>query len=144
MNNTRPLRFTAAAGTKFAGPSYKVQSLFSLITCPYRIFSFIDHAILLDRTFVHCPKFLTAALGAETLFDSGVAVRSRKPAGDLRLGGLLTLVGTKRGTDILIPGRVDHWRMYFGPADLSRLDDGTIRRGPEFAISPMIYEGRET
>lgn len=66
----------------------------------------------LDQAFAHCPKFLTAAQGAGTLFDSGVAVRSRKPAGDLWLGEPLP------PTDLLIPGGIDHWRMYFPSANL--------------------------
>jgi hypothetical protein len=57
--------------------------------------------IRLDQAFAHCPKFLTAALGAGALFNSGVAVRSHKPAGDHRFGGPLPIA------NFLIPGRID-------------------------------------
>ena len=69
-DNARPLRITAAAGTKLAGtssltnviifiserilqPTYKLKSL-------QAFFAFLIHAVLLDHAFAHCPKFLTA------------------------------------------------------------------------------------
>ena len=67
--------------------------------------AFITHVVLLDQAFAHCPKFLTAALGAGALFNSGVAVRSHKPAGDHRFGGPLPI------TNFLIPGRIDRRRI---------------------------------
>jgi len=97
-DNTRPLRLTATAGTKLVGAYFSGE----IIICPgvrmgTRPFISHDRCRLvydpkafflrhprskLDQAFAHCPKFLTAALGAGTLFDSSVAVRSRKPAGD--------------------------------------------------------------
>ncbi len=40
----------------------------------------------LDQAFAHCPKFLTAASKAETLFNFSVVVRSLKPTRDDRFG----------------------------------------------------------
>jgi len=88
MNNTRPLRFTAAAGTKLAGPFIWIPSLSSTINNPSRHFP-SDHAILLDRTFVHCPRSPTAAF-VFGLFSSPTATeRALTPAKDTWLGKLL-------------------------------------------------------
>ena len=69
-NNARPLRITAAAGTKLAGASSlnKVTILFSerILQPTYKLeslqafFAFLIHAVLLDHAFAHCPRFLTA------------------------------------------------------------------------------------
>jgi len=92
--NTSLFRITATAGTKFVeayffggiiispdvrldGPPQRHRLVYdpkAFFLCPPRI--------RLDQACAHCPKFLTAALGAGALFNSGVAVRSRKPAGD--------------------------------------------------------------
>jgi len=126
-DNTCPLRITATAGTKLVGayfsgkitiyPGVRMgrepppQGSCRLVYDPKAFF--LPHPrSRLDQAFAHCPKFLTAAQGAGTLFDSGVAVRSRKPAGDLWLGEPLP------PTDLLIPGGIDHWRTYFTSADL--------------------------
>jgi len=89
MNNTRPLRFTAAAGTKLAGPFIWIPSFSFTINNPnWNPLS--DHAILLDRTFVHCPRYLTAALMFGLFFSPTATERALTPAKDTWLGRLLS------------------------------------------------------
>ncbi len=85
MNNTRPLRFTAAAGTKLAGPFIWIQSSSSSINNPNWNF-LSNHAILLDRTFVHCPRFPTAAFVFGLFFSPTATERALTPAKDTWLG----------------------------------------------------------
>ncbi len=68
-NNAWPLRITAAAGTKLAGPSSgidQVQALqpspFFTLTVVYTPRGFILHAASLRQAFAHCAIFVTAAL----------------------------------------------------------------------------------
>lgn len=86
LNNTRPLRFTAAAGTKLAGPFIWIPSLSSSINNPNR-FPLSDHAILLDQTFVHCPRSLTAAFVFGLYFSPTATERALTPAKDNGLVG---------------------------------------------------------
>ena len=62
-NNACPPRITAAAGTELAGTVYcnYVIILFAAITFTTNS-AFFGHAPWLDQTFVHCPRFLTAAV----------------------------------------------------------------------------------
>ncbi len=114
--NTSLFRITATAGTKFVeayffggiiiSPNVRLDGSpqrHRLVYDP-KAFFLCPPRIRLDQACAHCPKFLTAALGAGALFNSGVAVRSRKPAGDHRFGGPLPI------TNFLIPGRIDHRR----------------------------------
>ncbi len=68
-NNAWSLRITAAAGTKLAGPSFGIDqdrvlqpSPFFTLTVVYTPRGFVLHAALLRQTFVHCARFVTAAL----------------------------------------------------------------------------------
>jgi len=49
MNNTCPPRFTAAAGTKFAGASYSGYRHNRPQRKSFTVFTFIAHATLLDQ-----------------------------------------------------------------------------------------------
>ncbi|GAD10793.1 hypothetical protein GFGA_1d0358 [Gluconobacter frateurii NBRC 103465] len=57
----RPLRITAAAGTKLAGLLLRVPSSSSPSKVLYNPKTFFTHAALLDQAFAHCPIFPTAA-----------------------------------------------------------------------------------
>ncbi len=68
-NNAWPLRITAAAGTKLAGPSFGIDqdrvlqpSPFVTLTVVYTPRGFILHAALLRQPFGHCAIFVTATL----------------------------------------------------------------------------------
>ncbi len=111
--NTSFFRITATAGTKFVeayffggiiiSPNVRLDGSpqrHRLVYDP-KAFFLCPPRIRLDQACAHCPKFLTAALGAGALFNSGVAVRSHKPAGDRRFGRPLPIA------NFLIPGRID-------------------------------------
>ena len=62
LNNARPSRITAAAGTKFAGTiSFKNVIIYIKSMGFTTNTVFITHVIWLDHAFAHCPIFLTAA-----------------------------------------------------------------------------------
>ncbi len=69
-NNARPLRITAAAGTKLAGASsadtvkfrnYSQRNSSSQSKELYNPKAFFTHAALLRQAFAHCARFPTAA-----------------------------------------------------------------------------------
>src|SRR3954467_10888374 len=60
-NNARPLRITAAAGTKLAGASCHATVIIVACERAYNPKAFITHAALLDQACAHCPIFPTAA-----------------------------------------------------------------------------------
>jgi len=72
MNNTCPIRVTAAAGTNLAGTFL----LFTIIifkrntelSVDFFSPTFLLYGGLLDRTFMHCPRFFTAAISSGNLF----------------------------------------------------------------------------
>lgn len=68
MNNTRPLRITATAGTKLvrADPSYGHHPIQHKALRNFLV-TYIE---LPDQTFVHCPIFLTAAYSSRALSQS--------------------------------------------------------------------------
>jgi len=95
LNNTGPLRITAAAGTKFTGATFpntvfiffgnrvlEPGSFYNLLITP---------ATLLDQDFSHCPKFLTAAFYKfGPCLSPNVADRPLRPAKYDGLGELLS------------------------------------------------------
>jgi hypothetical protein len=99
LDNARPPRLTAAAGTKLAGASslIKVIIFISEITLQpinkllhSKIFcAFLIHAALLDQAFAHCPRFPTAGCKPGPCLSPSVADRPLRPAKDHRLGRLL-------------------------------------------------------
>ena len=94
MNNARPPRITAAAGTRLAGatfPSTVIIFLGNRVLRPGSFYSqLITLATLLDQDFSHCPIFPTAALNKfRPCLSPNVAVRPLRPAKHSRLGKLL-------------------------------------------------------
>ena len=88
MNNTRPYRISAAAGTALAGTSF-------FDSCHYlpqrnsftTSLAFIAHMVLLDQAFAHCPRFLTAASIEDGPYLSPIVVdRPFRPTKDFGLG----------------------------------------------------------
>ncbi len=68
-NNAWPLRITAAAGTKLAGPSFGIDQVWTLQSAPFFTLTvvytprgFVLHAASLRQPFGHCAIFVTAAL----------------------------------------------------------------------------------
>ena len=90
MNNTCPPRFTAAAGTKFAGAS--LSWLPSLSSPEKGFYSVRLHhpRDIAGSSNTHCPKSLTAACSVRAVFSPIVAGRPPRPTRDGRLGRLLT------------------------------------------------------
>ena len=93
-NNARPLRITAAAGTKLAG----VSSLATVIILtsertlqPVKdkastFCAFLVHAILLDQAFAHCPRFPTAGVKPGPCLSPSVADHPLRSTKDRWLG----------------------------------------------------------
>lgn len=91
MNNARPPRITAAAGTRFAGATCPGTVIFfpgNRALRPGSFYSrFITLATLLDQDFSHCPIFPTAALNKfGPCLSPNVADRPLRPAKHSRLG----------------------------------------------------------
>lgn len=146
--NTRLFRITATAGTKFVEAYFFGRIIISpnvrfdgspwrhrLVYDP-KAFFLCPPRIRLDQAFAHCPKFLTAALGAGALFNSGVAVRSHKPAGDHRFGGPLPI------TNFLIPGRIDRRRINLLVVHSFRMELSTC--APLYPVLKSRTEGLTT
>jgi len=94
LNNTCPLRITAAAGTKFTGATFS-NTVFiffeNRVLEPGSFYSLlITLATLLDQDFPHCPIFPTAALYKfGPCLSPNVADRPLRPAKYYWLGELL-------------------------------------------------------
>jgi hypothetical protein len=65
-DNACSLRITAPAGTKLGATYSYTVHIYLYIKGVYNPKTFFLHAVLLDQTFVHCPKFPIAAFRRST------------------------------------------------------------------------------
>lgn len=94
MNNTCPPRFTAAAGTKFAGTSYLRYCHYHLLRKNFTIFTFFVHTILLDQAMLIVQNSSLQPITVRAVFIPIVADHPPRPTKNQRLGKLLTLPTT--------------------------------------------------
>lgn len=89
-NNAGSPRFTAAAGTELAGTSYLNGVIIPVAERALQLMPSLTHKTSLDQSFLHCPRFPTAAsIESGPCLSPCVVVRPFRPTKNHRLGGPL-------------------------------------------------------